>query len=205
MRGDLAAVIRAILLDYEARSETVTGDQGYGHLREPIVRLGGLLRAFHATAPSGKLRIWYLEDPTFGLGQNPLRSPTVFNFFKPDFSLPGPVAAAGLASPEFQILTETTAIGGANFVTDFINGGFTDGDGTADLITLDLSSQAAIAGDPAQLVDALDLMLMADGMSPEMRSILLTALADPSLADPGDRARAALRLIVTSPEYLVQR
>jgi uncharacterized protein (DUF1800 family) len=205
VRGDLAAVVRAILLDYEARSEAVTGDQGYGHLREPIVRLGGLLRAFHATAPSGKLRLWYLEDPTFGLGQNPLRSPTVFNFFKPDFSLPGPVAAAGLASPEYQILTETTAIGGANFVTDFINGGFTDGDGTADLITLDLSSQAAIAGDPAQLVDSLDLVLMADGMSPEMRSILLTALADPSLADPGDRARAALRLIVTSPEYLVQR
>jgi uncharacterized protein (DUF1800 family) len=205
VRGDLAAVVRAILLDYEARSDSVTGDQGYGHLREPIVRLGGLLRAFHATAPSGKFRIWYLEDPTFGLGQNPLRAPTVFNFFKPDFSLPGPVAAAGLASPEFQILSETTALGSANFITDLIYYGFTNGDGTADLLTLDLSGPIALAGDPAQLVDSLNLMLMANGMSPEMRTILLQALADPSLTDPTDRARAALRLIVTSPEYLIER
>src|SRR6202035_289337 len=157
VRGDLQAVVRAILRDYEARAEAVTATQGYGHLREPIVRLGGLLRAFNATAPSGKYRLWNLEDPTFALGQNPLRATTVFNFFKPDFSLAGPVASAGLVSPEFQILSETSAIGGANFMRGLIYDGYGNG---ADLITLDFSRQLALAADPAQLVDSLDLLLM---------------------------------------------
>ncbi|HXO21584.1 MAG TPA: DUF1800 family protein [Thermoanaerobaculia bacterium] len=202
VRGDLQAVVRAILRDYEARAEAVTANQGYGHLREPIVRLGGLLRAFNATAPSGKYRLWNLEDPTFALGQNPLRATTVFNFFKPDFSLAGPVASAGLVSPEFQILSETSAIGGANFMRGLIYDGYGNG---ADLITLDFSRQLALAADPAQLVDSLDLLLMSNGMSPAMRAILVATLSDPSLADPGDRVRAAVRLIVTSPEYLVER
>src|SRR6202035_1731841 len=75
----------------------------------------------------------------------------------------------------------------------------------ADLITLDFSRQLALAADPAQLVDSLDLLLMSNGMSPAMRAILVATLSDPSLADPGDRVRAAVRLIVTSPEYLVER
>jgi hypothetical protein len=208
VRGDLTAVIRAILKDYEARAEAVTGNQGYGHLREPIVRLGGLLRAFHAAAPSGKFRFWYLEDPAFGLAQNPLRSPTVFNFFKPDFSLPGPVATAGLASPEFQIFTETSAIGSANFMRFIVYDGFDNtGDGT-DIVTLNIASLVAISGGvggPAQLVDSLNLLLMSNGMSTSMRTILINTLSDPELADPTDRVQAALRLIVTSPEYLVQR
>lgn len=203
VRGDMKAVIRAILLDYEARSETVTGNQGYGHLREPIVRLGNLLRTFHGTAPSGKFRFWYLEDPTWGLGQNPLRSPTVFNFFKPDFSLPGAVAQAGLASPEFQILSETTAIGNANFFLYLVAYGY-DNDG--EVLTLDLSSEAALASNPAQLVDRLNLVLMANGMSAAMRTVLINTMNDPDFpTDPRERAAAVIRLIVTSPEYLVQR
>jgi uncharacterized protein (DUF1800 family) len=202
VRGDMKAVIRAILLDYEARAEAVTGNQGYGHLREPIVRLGGLLRVFHGAAPSGKFRFWYLEDATWALGQSPLRSPTVFNFFKPDFSLPGAVAQAGLAAPEFQIFTETTAIGNANFFFYLIYYGY-DHDG--DVITLDLTPQVALAGNPAQLVDSLNLLLMANGMSTQMRTILINTLSDPELTDHTERAKAAVRLIVTSPEYLVQR
>ena len=202
VRGDMKAVIRAILLDYEARAEAVTGNQGYGHLREPIVRLGELMRAFNASAPSGKYHLWYLEDPTYGLGQNPLRSPTVFNFFKPDFSLSGPVATAGLVSPEFQIFTETSTIGGANLMSYMIYNGY-DNDG--EVITLDFSPWLSAAADPAQLVDSLNLLLMSNSMSAAMRTILINTLSDPSLADPGDRVRAAVRLIVTSPEYLVQR
>jgi len=211
VRGDMKAVVRAILLDYEARAEAVTGNQGYGHLREPIVRLGGLLRAFHGAAPSGKFRFWYLEDPTFALGQNPLRSPTVFNFFKPDFSLPGPIATAGLSAPEFQIFTETSAIGGANFMFFLIYYGFDNTGDSTDVVTLDIASQVMIAGGaggasgPTQLVDSLNLLLMSNSMSAAMRTLLINTLSDPSLTDPTDRVQAALRLIVTSPEYLVQR
>jgi len=202
VRGDMKAVIRAILLDYEARAEVVTANQGYGHLREPIVRLGHLMRAFHATAPSGKFHIWYLEDPTWGLGQNPLRSPTVFNFFSPNYALPGAVGEAGLVSPEFQILTETTAISNSNMWNWMIYYGY-DNDG--EVITLDFSPWLATAANPTQLVDSLNLMLMSNSMSSGMRTILINTLSDPSLSDPGDRVRAAVRLIVTSPEYSVQR
>jgi uncharacterized protein (DUF1800 family) len=202
VRGDMKAVIRAILLDYEARAEVVTANQGYGHLREPIVRMGNLMRAFNATAPSGKFHIWYLEDPTWGIGQNPLRSPTVFNFFSPDYLLPGAVAQAGLVAPEFQILTETTAISNANMWNWMIYYGY-DNDG--EVITLDFSPWLATAVNPTQLVDSLNLLLMSNSMSSGMRTILINTLSDPSLSDPGDRVRAAVRLIVTSPEYSVQR
>ena len=202
VRGDMKAVIRAILLDYEARAEAVTTNQGYGHLREPIVRLGGLLRAFNGTAPSGKFHLWYLEDPTWGLGQNPLRAPTVFNFFKPGFSLPGPVAQAGLTAPEFQIFTETTTISTANFMRYMIYHGYDQG---TEIITLNLSPQIALGGNPTQLVDSLNLLLMANGMSSQMRTILINTISSPNMNNPTNRAKAAIRLIVTSPEYLVQR
>ncbi|HVS00455.1 MAG TPA: DUF1800 family protein [Thermoanaerobaculia bacterium] len=202
VRGDMKAVIRALLLDYEARAEEVTGNQGYGHLREPIVRLGGLMRAFHASSPSGKFRLYWLEDPTWGLGQNPLRSPTVFNFFSPDFSLPGEVASAGLTSPEFQIFNETTAVGNANFMLYMIYNGY-EYDG--EILGLDYSYEATLAGNPAQLVDSLNLLLMSNGMSSSMRTILIDTLSQLSATNPLRRVRAAVRLIVTSPEYLVQR
>jgi uncharacterized protein (DUF1800 family) len=202
VRGDMQAVIRAILLDYEARAEAATANQGYGHLREPIVRLGGLLRAFNGAAPSGKFRFWYLDDPTWAIGQNPLRAPTVFNFFKPGFSLPGPVAQAGLVAPEFQIFTETTTISTANFMRYVIYHGYDQGD---EIITLNLAPQIALGGNPTQLVDSLNLLLMANSMSAQMRTILINTISPPNMNNPTNRAKAAVRLIVTSPEYLIQR
>lgn len=203
VRGDMRAVIRAILLDYEARAEAVTGNQGFGHLREPIVRLGGLMRAFNAAAPSGKYRLYWLEDPTWGLGQNPLRAQTVFNFFKPDFSLPGPIAAAGLVSPEFEIFTDTTSIGNANFMLYMIYDGY-EYDG--ERIALDYSQVLPLAANTGALVDHLNLLLMANGMSSSMRTTVINAVSDPWYAqNPIERVMAVVRLIVTSPEYLVQR
>src|SRR5262249_7641108 len=110
VRGTLKAVVSALLLDYEARSTAFLNAPGYGHLREPVVRLGALLRAIHATPPAdGKWRIHNLEDAAFGLDQNPLRAPTVFNFFEPTYVMPGAIAQAGLVSPEFKITNEETA------------------------------------------------------------------------------------------------
>jgi uncharacterized protein (DUF1800 family) len=203
VRGDMKAVIRAILLDYEARAEAATGDQGYGHLREPIVRLGGLMRAFNAAAPSGKYRLYWLEDPTWALGQNPLRAQTVFNFFKPDFALPGAIAAAGLVSPEFEIFTDTSSIGNANFMLYMIYNGY-EYDG--EIIALDYSQVLPLAANTAQLVDYLNLLLMANSMSAEMRTTVINAVSGSWFAqNPMERVMAVVRLIVTSPEYLVQR
>lgn len=200
VRGDMKAVIKAILTDYEARAELVTGYEGYGHLREPILRLGTMLRTFHGQAPSGKFRLWHMEDPSFRMAENPLRAPTVFNFFSPDYSLSGAVAAAGLASPEVEIFNETSAIGGFNFLRTLLYSGYTNGGET---LLLDLSQQIPIAGDPAALVDQLNLLLMANSMSSTLRTTLINAIS--TISDPTLRTKAAIRLIVTAPEYLVQR
>ncbi len=202
VRGDLKAVIKAILTDYEARAELVTSYEGYGHLREPLLRLGTMLRTFHGQAPSGKFRLWHLEDPAFRMAENPLRAPTVFNFFSPDYSLSGPVAAAGLTSPEVEIFNETSAIGGFNFLRTLLYSGYTNGGET---LLLDLSQQIPIATDPAALVDQLNLLLLANSMSPALRTTLLSTLSSPTLNDPTLRTKAAIRLIITAPEFLVER
>ena len=105
VRGDMKAVIQAILLDSEARLSNPAGYPGYGHEREPIIRLANLYRAFNASSASGK---FVINNQPFIFGQAPLYSPTVFNFFAPDYSQPGPIEEAGLFAPEFQITTDTT-------------------------------------------------------------------------------------------------
>jgi len=103
---------------------------------------------------------------------------------------------------EFQIFTETTTISTANFMRYIIYHGY-DHDG--DIIAVNLTPQIALAGNPTQLVDSLNLLLMANGMSSQMRTILINTISPPNMSNPTNRTKAALRLIVTSPEYLVQR
>lgn len=204
VRGDMQAVVAAILLDYEARAVTFVPQPGYGKLREPIVRLGQLLRATNAVPPpDGKWRIWDLEDAGYGLDQNPLRSPTVFNFFTPTYVQPGAIAQAGLVAPEFEITTDTSVFGAADYLHDIIYYG-----AAFDPYTIfpDYSSMVGLAD--SDLLDYLNLVMMANNMSSTMRSILATALADPNFSDPNDattRVRNLVYLIELSPEYVVQR
>ena len=111
VRGDLKAVIRAILLDYEARAATLPTGTFYGHQREPTLRLANLYRAFGASAASGKYAV---GNQTNTLGQTPLYAPSVFNFYSPDYTRRGAIAEAGLVAPEFQITTTSQAITSAN-------------------------------------------------------------------------------------------
>src|SRR5690606_15429469 len=99
VRGDLGAVVRAILTDYEARSNELAATATFGKLKEPLLRATALFRAFHATSNTGRLHI---PNPQTNLAQAALRAPSVFNFFEPNFVLPGAVAAAGLYAPEYQ-------------------------------------------------------------------------------------------------------
>lgn len=197
VRGDMRAVIRAILMDYDARGAIRTG-QSYGHLREPVIRLTSLLRAFNASAPSGIYNITGYSV----LGQTPLRAPSVFNFFSPDYQAPGAIAEAHLKSPELQITTETTVVTIANYLRTAINTGLGP---STNRTTLDLTYELSIAADSAQLVDHLNGVLMASEMSPEMRTILINTLDQIAATNPTERVRTALYLIVTSPEYVVQK
>jgi uncharacterized protein (DUF1800 family) len=203
-RGNMKAVLDGILLDYEARSTTFVPRPGYGKLREPIVRLGHLLRALHATPPAdGKWRIWNLEDAGYGLDQNPLRAPTVFNFFEPTYVQPGAIAQAGLVAPEFKITTDTSVFGASDYLHDFIYYG-----AAFDPYTIFPDYASLVGLSDSALLDYLNLVMMANGMSAATRSALATALADPNFSDPNDattRVRNLVYLIELAPEYVAQR
>ncbi|MFL6583942.1 MAG: DUF1800 family protein [Chthoniobacterales bacterium] len=197
VRGDLQAVIRAILMDYDARGAART-EQGGGHVREPVLRLTTLLRAFHASSPDGHFT---LGSPT-ALGQVPLHSPTVFNFFSPDYEAPGTIAQNGLLSPELEITTETTTITLANYLRNAIYGFIGP---PANKVTLDLTSDSNLAADPAQLVNHLNALLLASSMSPEMRTIVTDAVTQIGASNPTERARTAIYLVINSPEFAVDK
>jgi len=202
VRGNLKQVVRAILLDPEARDVGLAATPRFGKLKEPVLRFSGLLRAFAARSPSGKYGIYNLEDAAYGLNQNPFRAPSVFNFFSPFFSQPGILRAAGLASPEFQITHATSIVGVANVLHDTIMQGYGD---ESDPITLDFSAYTPLAADPASLVDQIALLLCADSPTPAARATMAQAVSSVPADDALTRAQTAAYLIVISPQCAVQQ
>ena len=198
VRGDLKAVVRAILMDYDARVGFVSA-QNAGHGREPVIRVTNLLRSFNATSPSGKYSV---RNAYANLDEEAMHSPTVFNFFEPDYSAPGAIAAAGLKSPEFEITTDTTVILATNFLRTAIYGSFGP---AGDRITLNLSGEQNLASDPAGLVDHLNSLLMSGGMSSSTRNILINAVTQIPATNTLERVRTAIYLVVNSPEFAVDK
>lgn len=209
VRGDLRAVVRAILTDYEARSVSLLGEQGAGHLREPLLRITATVRALRGFSNSGNFA---MNSTDAALSQTPVRAPTVFNFFEPDFVYPGEIAAAGLVAPEFQITSETTSIQYMNFVRNGIynsNGILGDSSkGFQTDVELDLTTEKNLASNPTALVDHLNLLLLSGNMSDGFRIYLInhiTGLAGGTDAQLLERARTAVHLILTSAEFCTQR
>jgi uncharacterized protein (DUF1800 family) len=206
VRGDLKEVIRAILLDYEARNQIAPTTDTFGHQREPVVRYANLLRAFRGSAGNGIYPLHYL---TGSLGQSPLRSPTVFNFFEPNYSQPGAIAAAGLVSPEFQITTDTTVIDSINFMRSLINRNAEDD--PSRIVLNWTSQQLALAQTPSALVDWLNTLLMSGQMPTAMRDAIITRVNTINVnqnnpnPDLLNRARAAAYLIIASPQFNIER
>lgn len=204
VRGNLAAVIKAVLLDYEARSPVVAANAGFGKLKEPLLRETALFRAFDASASDGRFGIFNTSGTsgTASLGQTPLDSPTVFNFFLPDFVEPGPMAQAGLYSPEMQITTASSAIMQANYLYNSI---YTAATPSASTIVLNLSPLTS-ASSNAAMVSTINLLLCAGSLNANDQQIILNGLAGlPTTAQPLDRARYALDLIATDQMGAVQQ
>jgi uncharacterized protein (DUF1800 family) len=203
VRGDLKAVVRAVLLDAEARDATVAASAVSGKQREPVIRFANLLRATGARSASGVNGIHALDSGEYGLGQSPLLAPSVFNFFSPDFEPPGPVADAGLVAPEFQITTETTVVGTLNFLASLIgNKGFGSGDKRLDL---DFSGLEALSADPPRLVSWIDTMFMNGAVSASTRDTMTKIIASVPATSKSDRVKVALLLTVIAPEFVIQR
>lgn len=207
-RGDLKAVVKAILLDPEARGDIKT-DPNFGKLREPVLLTTNFLRQFgvRSASGSGQSDGFLTGRGEFtGMAQTPFMSPTVFNYYPPNYVVPG----TAMLGPEFAIMTTGTAIQRANFVNRFV---FTaipipvavnSPNGTA----VDFSDlQAISAADPSgnRLLDELDRRLLHNTMTPQMRATLLPAITSINNTDTLGRVRQAVYLVTTSSQYQIQR
>ncbi|MDT5123913.1 MAG: hypothetical protein QOC96_3395 [Acidobacteriota bacterium] len=200
VRGDLKAVITAILLDPEARGDAKT-DPNYGRLREPVQLVTNLLRTFNATSDG------FFRDDLTSMDQDLFNPPTVFSYFPADYSVPG---TNGLFGPEFGILSSSSTFKRANFVNKLFlansGNGIPASQPNAPTGTqLNYSAYQALAGNPSQLIDALNASMMHGTMSVAMKASLVQAVTNVSSANPALRTQTAIYLIATSSQYQVER
>jgi uncharacterized protein (DUF1800 family) len=201
-RGNLAAVVKAVLLDYEARSGTMLSNVSFGRLKEPLVRQTAIYRAFHAASANGRFGISALFTPDQTISQAALRSPTVFNFFLPDFVQPGTLAQAGLYAPEFQITTATTAINAPNL---YYNSIYTAAAPAASQPVLDLTPLTSAADVPT-LVGTLNLLVAANNLSSADQQAIISAVNGlPTGTSMLAKAQYALYLAATTASGAVQQ
>lgn len=218
VRGDMAAVVKAILLDPEARTAPPASDLNYGKIREPVVRMANWMRAFDANSQSGDWLITSTSANT-SLSQSPLTSPSVFNFWRPGYSPPSTrIGALGLVAPELQVVDEVSVAGYLNTMQTTVDagiGGTATGFSGRDVRTT-YPSEVALANDVPALIDRVNLLLMAGQMSSGLRTRITTAVT--AVGIPGgtatqtqinaallNRTKLAIFMAMASPEYLAQR
>jgi len=216
VKGDMKSVIRAILLDPEARGDVKT-DPSYGKLREPILYTTNFARNFGVRSADGSTTSdGYIANGNAGAGglaqfnamaQIPFFSPTVFNFFPPDYIIPG----TGYPGPEFAIMNTGTTVARANFINQlvFVNTPIGVSNPNAPNGTSfdysDLQALAAADTSGNLLLDELNRRLLHGTMSPQMKSTILPAVTAIASTDTLNRTRQALYLVATSSQYQVQR
>jgi uncharacterized protein (DUF1800 family) len=213
IRGDMKAVIKAILLDEEARSCEWSKDASSGKLIEPMMRYFNVTRQIDLESPSG-LDWNNGSNFYYQTGQAPLAAPTVFNFFQPDFSPNGPISDAGLVAPEFQIFNSVTSIGYWNEVDlwtypewDYpvFNVWEIDWDQNT---RLDFTRLKYLARDSEVLINELDKLFTRGQLSSETRNTIKAAV-DPIYGSNPDidymhyRVKMALYVILVSPDYAI--
>lgn len=207
-RGNLRAVFKAILLDDEALSQTSHTDPRFGKLREPMLRYVQWGRTFDLRSQSGMWEIGGTDHPVWALSQSPLRSPSVFNFFRPGYATTNSQAAANnMVAPEFQLVNETTVAAYVNFMSQVIRGrGWHSRD-----VQPRYRDELAIAHDSAKLLERLDLLLTGGQLTGATRDAILPALdsltvtRDSSEEDKLERIHIAVLLVMASYDYLIQR
>ncbi|HTY03994.1 MAG TPA: DUF1800 domain-containing protein [Rhodocyclaceae bacterium] len=220
VRGDLLAVARAVLTDPEA---VTPGGTTYGKLREPLLRVTHLWRAFNAADSQGAFHEYSIvQAASYYFDQAPMQSPTVFNFFVPDYVRAGPLAQAHMVAPEFQITNEVSAIVTLNLIerqayqfvdsvgtTHFDPYGYDEtGELDADSVMLHTDEWESAAATPETLVDRLSLVFLQNAMPAAMRATLVAyvkGITASSTAFIAYRAIEAAALIINSPQYVVQR
>lgn len=221
VRGDLAYVFAAILVDPEARNASGLSDPEYGKLREPMLRLVQWVRTFGVGSASGAWKIGDLSNAGTQLGQSPLRSPSVFNFFRPGYAPPSTVAppavgmSAGTVAPEFQLVTETSVGGYLNFMMVAIESGVNYSSDIKATYSTEISlATSPSSGNPKALVDRLNLLLCAGQLSSATVTTItnivggmagVVASTSTTATNLRRRVCAAVLMVMAHPEYLIQK
>lgn len=202
-RGDMAAVVRAILLDIEARDpSSVPEFQFYGKLKEPVLRYTNLVRAFKVDL-GGNL-IGNIRNV-----QQPMYAPSVFSFYQPDDTQVGAIEAANKVSPEFNLVTDVNQAYVRNGLYDLIfeqgNTWKTHKKGRFGHFYLEYEAQLAL-DNPAALVDRYNLLLMGGNMEASMKQTIVDFMHQiPEEHGGEERARKALFLVMSSSQQAIQR
>jgi hypothetical protein len=227
VRGDMKAVIRAVLLDEEARGAHARKQPDFGRIREPVLRFTHLMRAFEASSRSGYWTIGPTNAPS-ELNQTAMRAPSVFNFYRPGYTPAGtPIANANRVAPEMQILNESSVAGYADYLNRFVGAtsihivglgkmiphpeGEPATNGMAREVRFNLQPLIAKANDVDQLLDEIDVLLLNGQMQSETRKIIRAAVSEVVPKPPKydmrqmyrERVSLALYLALLSPDYLV--
>ncbi|MBI5767233.1 MAG: DUF1800 family protein [Verrucomicrobia bacterium] len=222
-RGNLGAVVRAILADYEARSPAVIGNLGYGKLKEPLIRMTTLFRAANFSAPNGEWLDSYYNNPT-GYGPNsaicypgnfaqwPVNADTVFNFFSPTYAQPGAMAAAGLVSPEMQIVDSSYSIWLPRTFQSYLFRNLSTfalpASGASPYVDGDYAAFLPDADNATALINQLNLVFCAGQMSAATQSAL-TTMHQNLMARSGvsalNRVKGLINVVMISPDGATQR
>lgn len=207
VRGDLKAVVAAILMDEEARSPTAMTNSQRGRLRDPVARLAHWMRATQATSSSGNFTINDLSSSVNSFGQSPMRAPSVFNFYRPGYTPPGTsIASQNLVAPGFQIANEVSVAGYVNALNGAISN-YMD-------VKANYPAYRSIANDASALVDYFNLVLTGNTMTSTTLNKIKTAVGSITIrtssdtntkADQDNRVKLTVLLIMASPEYLIQK
>jgi uncharacterized protein (DUF1800 family) len=211
-RGDLQATLAAVLLDQTQFDDI--GTQG-GKIREPILRFIHWARAFNVDNIVSENERWLSDTSDTGtrLAQQPLGSPSVFNFYRPGYVAPGTqTGALDLTAPEFQIVNESSNIGYVNFMTRFAMDDSPRRDSSLNSFAVSYDDEIALVEDPPALVAHLDELLTGGRMSDITKTRIEQAIAEiPIDSDPAEapedrlkRAEIAVLMAVTSPAFTVQ-
>ncbi len=222
VRGDMKSVVRAILLDDEARSSTGLTQPGFGKLREPMLRLVQWGRTFNISSNFGSWKIGDTSSASSRLGQSPLRSPSVFNFFRPGYVPPSTaLAQSGAVAPEFQLVNESSVGGYLNYIQGVVRNGIfvnapdlpnnaSNANNGYDIKAL-YTHEMVLVTDPDALVARINLLMCAGQLSAATVKLISDAIkATPVTAASTDnvklnRIAAAIFLVMASAEYLIQK
>ena len=203
IRGDLAAVIKALLLDDEALNGPINQPNRFGKIREPILAAVHLWRAFAASSPNERYQFGY---PAYFFHQAPLSAPSVFNFFSPSYAPLGDIATNNLVAPELEIVTENYLTRTNNFFAYSTLWGHSGVEDIEDeRIYINLAQLTPMIEDTQALIDYLNVLLFGGLLQPEEQAIFTDAYQATAEENINYRLSNLLFLMMSSPQYNVQR